>query len=97
MHNVLQSSSLLIEKAFSYKAVTIYEYECQSCSELHASSNQAQNCCIQLIKASCPECWRVFSSLELDFYTIQVARHCSFCNPHFYLDQLTQIHSLAAL
>ncbi|MFT0213130.1 hypothetical protein VQ643_11100 [Pseudomonas sp. F1_0610] len=97
MPDQLQQPSFYLESAANYTAVTIYDYECQSCSELQATHMQAQQCCIELVKASCPCCWRIFTSLELDFYAVQVAAHCNFCNPHFTLDQLTQIHSLAAL
>lgn len=74
-------------------------WSCDVCGEFHDEQEDATKCCIGIVKARsvepahCPACHRDQELLERAV-EIEVAGHCSTCNPHFTSDETFRIHDL---
>lgn len=72
---------------------------CDVCDEPHDDSECAEKCCVEKIKARsvetvrCPACCRE-QELILHAAEIEVAGHCSECNPHYSIEHAFVIADL---
>ncbi len=72
---------------------------CDTCDESHDDEESAVKCCNGKVKAvgetvvRCPSCYRE-QELVLHVAEIEVAGHCSECNPHYSIDDTFQISDL---
>lgn len=74
-------------------------WTCDLCSEAHSEKEDAVNCCVGKVKTRgadtvrCPSCYRD-QELVQHAVEIEVAGHCSECNPHFSIEQSFAIGDL---
>ena len=71
-------------------------YECTSCEGMHESEDDAVDCCGSS-DIRCPNCSRDYRESNINAYAIDVAGHCTVCNPIYTLDQrliIEDIHYL---
>lgn len=65
-------------------------WTCDICGEVHEEKDDANSCCHDKMPAeetvSCPNCLRPHAHAQ-QVYAIEVAGHCSECNPNYSLDQ----------
>lgn len=70
---------------------------CDICGSPHEKEDDAENCCADRNLdgriVTCPGCFRDYDS-AMHTIEIQVAGHCSTCNPHFTHDEQFQITDL---
>lgn len=72
---------------------------CDICEEAHEDKNDATDCCANSVKAKgvdtvrCHNCYRD-QELIRHAFEIQVAGHCSECNPHYSIDDKFKIDDL---
>lgn len=72
---------------------------CDVCEGAHDEEEDAVNCCVGKVKASgsdivkCPNCYRDHE-LVLHAVEVEVAGHCSECNPHYSIDDALLIGDL---
>ncbi|MCY1461803.1 hypothetical protein D9M71_794990 [compost metagenome] len=71
-------------------------WTCDVCEEAHDEKDNAVNCCVGKVKARgadtvrCPSCYRDQELIQ-HAVEIEVAGHCSECNPHFSIDDTFKI------
>lgn len=71
-------------------------WTCDVCEEAHDEKEDAEKCCASKVKARgtetvrCPTCYRD-QELVLHAVEIEVAGHCSECNPHYSIEDTFKI------
>ncbi|MGS0735529.1 hypothetical protein ACVBEG_02985 [Pseudomonas sp. GG8] len=69
---------------------------CDICDAAHDEKDDAEQCCINSVKSlgneavRCPACFRD-QQLVRHAIEIEVAGHCSECNPHYSIDDIFKI------
>lgn len=72
---------------------------CDVCEDSHDDKEDAEKCCIGKVKARgieavrCPSCYRDQELIQ-HAIEIEVAGHCSECNPHYSIDDTFKIGDL---
>lgn len=72
---------------------------CDICGEAHDDHEAAVNCCVGKVKARgtdtvrCPSCYRDHELVQ-HAAEVEVAGHCSECNPHFSIEHSFAIGDL---
>jgi hypothetical protein len=71
-------------------------WQCDVCEAAHDDKEDAEQCCVHSVKAlgvetvQCPSCLRD-QQLVRHAVEIEVAGHCSECNPHYSIDDTFKI------
>jgi hypothetical protein len=74
-------------------------WSCDICADFHSEKEDATKCCIGVVKArseeavQCPSCLRDQMLMQLAA-EIEVAGHCSECNPHYSSEETFRIADL---
>lgn len=68
-------------------------YGCIECGAHHDEKNEAIKCCEGACE-SCQNCRRDYKSRDINAKAIQIAGHCTVCNPLFTLDQRLAIEDM---
>ena len=61
-------------------------YECAGCEGMHDSEGEAVDCCAGT-EVRCGNCSRDYGESNINALAIDVAGHCTVCNPLYTLDQ----------
>lgn len=65
-------------------------WTCDTCGEFHEKKDDAVQCCSEYLPVDdltpCPNCLRPHTRAQ-QVYAIEVAGHCSECNPNYTLEQ----------
>ncbi len=68
-------------------------YGCMECGSHHNSKNEAIACC-ESAGERCPNCSRDYKCRDINSKAIQIAGHCTVCNPLFTLDHRLAIEDM---
>jgi hypothetical protein len=72
---------------------------CGDCEDVHDSKSEAEECCAQSklngsVCCTCPSCLRDFDCQPMQAAAIEIAGHCTTCNPFYTLEQQFAIEDL---
>lgn len=73
--------------------VVIEMYGCLDCDIVHDSEQEAEECC-GVFDVRCANCSRDYKSIDINAKAIQIAGHCTVCNPLFTLDDRFAIEDM---
>lgn len=68
-------------------------YGCLDCHEVHNSAQEAEECC-GVFEMRCPNCSRDYKSLDINAKAIEIAGHCTVCNPLYTIEQRFAIEDM---
>lgn len=71
-------------------------YGCVECGVVHDSEYEAESCCAGE-ESRCSNCSRDYGETDINAKAIQIAGHCTVCNPLFTLDQRFAIEDMHRL
>lgn len=72
-------------------------YGCIHCSNHHGEKSDAIKCCDVAGEERCPNCSRDYKGRDINAKAIQIAGHCTICNPLFTLDHRLAIEDMHRL
>lgn len=68
-------------------------YGCLDCEEQYDTEKEAVDCC-NVFDIRCSNCSRDYKSIDINAKAIQIAGHCTVCNPLFTLDDRFAIEDM---
>ena len=68
-------------------------YGCLDCAGVHESEREAEQCC-GVFEVRCTNCSRDYKSIDINAKAVQIAGHCTVCNPLFTLDDRLAIEDM---
>ncbi len=68
-------------------------YGCLDCDGVHESEREAEQCC-GVFEVRCTNCSRDYKSIDINAKAVQIAGHCTVCNPLFTLDDRFAIEDM---